>query len=146
MAQDWKVSKAFLSTDKDTKEPQIVSTPGGDKHKFMVQVDNQPVPGWMSVLKKVGNKVEVGDTIYGDIVENNWGKPQFNRAQKPFQAGAQPLPPQNTGKPSSIESKLDYIISLLENQTTIAGSPQPETVIDDVAGDDEPVDLSAIDY
>ena len=83
MPQVWKVSKAFQSTNRETGEPDVIKTKGGDMHKFMVQVENQPVDGWLQLLKKIGNKVEKGDELYGDIVENNYGKPQYVRADRP---------------------------------------------------------------
>ncbi len=124
MALEYKVVKAFQSTDQDTKEPQVVHTQGGDMLKYMVQVENQPVQGWMGVLKKPGNAVNVGDILYGDIVTNAYGKPQFNRSQRP-QDGvgttggpvAAPYVPQaaQTQPSGTAGEKLDYIISLLEN-------------------------------
>lgn len=157
MTQVWKVAKAFQSTDAETKQPQIVKTQGGDNHKFMVQVEGQPVPGWIGILKKIGNEVKPGDEIYGDVVENNWGKPQFNRAQLPQDGSvrlnggsaptAQAAAPARatTAQPSgSTEEKLDFIISLLENflNSQKGTNPTPNTTDDE----DGPVDLSQIDY
>jgi hypothetical protein len=149
MAREYKVSKAFLSTD-DEKQPQIVKTRGGDNHKFMVQVEDQPVEGWMGILKKPGNEIKVGDTLYGDIVENSWGKPQFNRAERPegnYQAPAQQQAPQSTGDNSKVTledlgDKLDYVIGMLENQFPDAGNFKASAQ----APDDGPVDLSEIPY
>ena len=153
MAQTFIVDKAFLSTDQNTKEVQVIKTPGGEMHKYMVQVKDQPVKGWFSVLKKPGNEVKPGDELYGEIVENNWGKPQFNRAQKPYgnDAPRQSAPTQATSSQpaGSVEEKLDYLISLVENfldaqegrTNSQAGTDTFPTDIDD-----GPVDLSSLDY
>ena len=151
MAQIFIVDKAFLSTDQNTKEVQVINTPGGEMHKYMVQVKNQPIQGWFSVLKKPGNEVKPGDELYGEIVENNWGKPQFNRAQKPYGNDApRQSAPVITSQPSgSVEEKLDYLISLVENFLDAQDSGRKaqagaNTVPTDI--DDGPVDLSSLDY
>lgn len=162
MAREYKVSKAFLSTvSKEDKTPQVVQTKGGNMHKYIVQVEDQPVEGWLQILKKPGNEVKVGDVLYGDIVENNWGKPQFNRAQRPegSYGGGQAQParqqPQASGNASHIEQKLDYIIRILESARWFVnpdqnvplgqeGPKQADVVLDDI--DDKPVDLSELDY
>lgn len=155
MPQIWKVSKAFQSTNRETKEPDVIKTQGGDMHKYMVQVEGQPISGWLQILKKPGNAVNQGDELYGDIVENNWGKPQFNRAQRPQEGfgGSQQAPAQRRQVPSqpagSVEEKLDYLIGLVENfldaQEGRTGSQAgANTVAEDI--DDGPVDLSQLDY
>lgn len=150
MPQVWKVKKAFQSTNRETGEPDVIKTQGGDMHKFMAQVEGQPVDGWLQILKKPGNELKVGDELYGDIVENNWGKPQFNRAQRPQEGyGAQPAP---QGQPAAqaggvtneaIMAELKYIRGILENQfrpTQAAGATEgPQD-------DDGPVDLTQLDY
>lgn len=154
MPQVWKVSKAFQSTNRDTKEPDVVKTQGGDMHKYMVQVEGQPIDGWLQILKKPGNAVKQGDELYGDIVENNWGKPQFNRAQRPqegFGGGQQSAAPrQASSQPSgSVEEKLDYLISLVENFLDAQeGRGRTQEATDNVPTDidDGPVDLSQLDY
>lgn len=153
MAQTFIVDKAFLSTDKNTKEVQVINTPGGEMHKYMVQVKNQPIQGWFSVLKKPGNEVKPGDELYGEIVENNWGKPQFNRAQKPYgnDAPRQSAPAQATSSQPSgnMEEKLDYLISLVENFLDAQGvGVNPKKTVDTVPTDidDGPVDLSQLEY
>ena len=152
MAQTFIVDKAFISTDQNTKEVQIIRTPGGDMHKYMVQVKNQPIQGWFSVLKKPGNEVKPGDELYGEIVENNWGKPQFNREQKPFgndaprQSAPRAASSQSVG---SVEEKLDYLISLVENFLEPQGvGVNPKKTVDEGPTDidDGPVDLSSLDY
>ena len=152
MAQTFIVDKAFISTDQNTKEVQVINTPGGEMHKYMVQVKNQPIQGWFSVLKKPGNKVKPGDELYGEIVENNWGKPQFNRAQKPYgnDAPRQSAPRAASSQPvGSLEDKLDYLISLVENFLESQGvGVNPKKTVDEGPTDidDGPVDLSSLDY
>jgi len=146
MPQVYKVSGAFLSTvSKEDKTPQVVNTPGGDMHKYMVQVENQPVQGWFSVLKKPGNEVKKGDELYGDITENNWGKPQFTRAQRPQEGTQVYRPQQQSNGGSELEAKVDYLISLVENfLESKSGSSAQKTNVD--TQDDEPVDLTSLDY
>lgn len=156
MAQSYRVSKAFLSTDQNTKQPQVVNTPNGPFHKYMVQVEDQPVQGWFGVLKKVGNAVNPGDELYGDIVENNWGKPQFNRAQKPFDGQAQAAPqqaapqqaPAHQGNTSvtleMVYQEVKLVRGLLENQFRAQKASGADYAPEDI--DDGPVDLSQIDY
>lgn len=151
MAQTFIVDKAFISTDQNTKEVQVINTPGGEMHKYMVQVKNQPIQGWFSVLKKPGNEVKPGDELYGEVVENNWGKPQFNRAQKPYgnDAPRQSAPAQTSQPSGSVEEKLDYLISLVENFLESQGvGVNPKKTVDESLTDidDGPVDLSQLDY
>lgn len=155
MPQLYKVTKAFLSTEKDSKEPQVIQTQGGPAHKFMVQVANQPVDGWFSILKKPGNEVKEGDEIYGEITENQWGKPNFKRMQNPNEGfGGQrqsaPSTPSTSSQPSgSLEEKVDYLISLVENfLDTKQSTGKAQAGADFVPKDtpDGPVDLSSLDY
>lgn len=147
MAQEYTVTKAFQSKDRDTKEPQVIKTANGEMHKYMVQVENQPVQGWMGILKKPGNEVNEGDVLYGDITENDWGKPQFKRADRPFggQSQAPQAPQQSSGGVTNeqIMEELKYVRGLLENRfqdRSQAAAPSSP------ADDDGPVDLSALDY
>lgn len=141
MAQYWTVKKAFQGKDRETGAVEVIQTKGGDAHKFLVQVENQPVEGWFSVLKKPGNVVKEGDQLYGTIEENNYGKPQFTRMQEP-QDGSRPKQT-NTGE-RSVSEKLDYIISMLENQFRAKKESKDAGVPEDI--DDGPVDLDSIDY
>lgn len=154
MPQVWKVTKAFQSTvSKEDKTPQVVQTQGGEMHKYIVQVENQPVPGWLQILKKPGNAVNQGDELYGDIVENNWGKPQFNRADRPqegqnsYQGNSAPQgqPAAQAGNVSNeaIMAELKYIRGVLENQFRPQAGTEPTQ---SSQGDDQPVDLSTLDY
>lgn len=154
MPQVWKVKKAFQSTNRETNEPDVVKTQGGDMHKFMAQVEGQPVDGWLQILKKPGNELKPGDELYGDIVENNWGKPQFNRAQRPQEDRApaqnQSARPQPAANGGSVEQKLDYIISLLENRGNFPANGQPAVSASNNSAPaddgDQAVDLSQLDY
>lgn len=114
MAQEYTVTKAFQSTDQGTKEVTIVPTKGGDMHKFLVQVANQPVAGWLNILKKPGNEVKEGDKLFGDITENQWGKPQFTKADRPFGSEAQTAAAAPVAS-GDLEAKIDYLTSLIEN-------------------------------
>lgn len=143
MPQIWKVTKAFQSTNRDTGEVDVVKTTGGDMHKFMVQVENQPVEGWLQLLKKVGNKVNVGDELYGDIVENNWGKPQYIRADHPQ---GMPVKQSKTQSSGELERKIDYLISLVENFLKHQGGEKSAGTSGGSQGDDAPADLTQLDF
>ena len=142
MPQIWKVTKAFQSTNRDTGEVDVVKTKGGDMHKFMVQVENQPVEGWLQLLKKVGNKVNVGDELYGDIVENNWGKPQYIRADRPQ---GMPVKQSKTQSSGELERKIDYLISLVENFLKHQGGEKSAGTSRGSQGDYAPADLTQLD-
>ena len=163
MPKVFTVEKAFLSTGEDKKTPQVINTQGGEMHKYMVQFKDQSIPGWIGILKKPGNEVKQGDEMYGVLEENNWGKPQFTRMQLPQDGSVQlktsnapaAQPAQAPSAPAktnggSVEQKLDYIISLLENKgnfpvnepTTVPASQERPSTNDG----DAPVDLSQIDY
>lgn len=164
MPKVFKVEKAFLSTEQDKKTPQIVNTQGGPMHRYMVQFENQSIPGWVSILKKPvegqdGKLVQVGDEMYGVLEENQWGKAQFTRMQLPqdgsvkLAKGGSPAPQKSESKDPNpptddINGKLDYIIGLLENSPQFRSSgSQPKSddvVLEDI--DDGPVDLSDIPY
>ena len=144
MAKVYTVTKAFQSTDKDTKEPQVINTKGGEMHKFMVQVADQPVAGWLSILKKPGNVVNEGDELYGFIDENQWGKPNFTAAQRPegMQLKTSNSKPSSTPAPSGISTdlihdKLDEILRLLRGVDEPVIVPNTES---------EPVDLEKLGY
>jgi len=152
------VEKAFLSTQEDKKTPQVVNTQGGEMHKFMVQFKDQEIEGWIGILKKPGNEVNVGDEMYGVLEKNNWGKPQFTRMQLPQDgsvvlktAGTAPAASQAPQKASTAPSgedsdKLDYIISLLENFLDSQNIDRPQAATQGAQDGDAPVDLSQIDY
>lgn len=153
MPKTYIVDKAFLSTvSKEDKSPQIVQTRGGDMHKYMVQVQDQPFTGWFQILKKPGNAVSAGEELYGDFVENNWGKMEFKRAQKPYDPSSPqaPRPSQaaQVATGGSLEAKVDYLISMVENflGAKKAASQGKDVVIEDITDDDGPVDLSELDY
>lgn len=157
MGKDYTVTKAFVSTDKDTKQPQIVTTKAGNCHKYMVQVAGQPIPGWMQILKKItdgtSTPVKEGDVLYGNVVENNWGKPDFKKEQRPD--GSYSAPQQSSAAPSQaapsagLEAKVDRILSLLETFLGQAASPtraQADSTPDYQDVDDGPVDFSEVPY
>ena len=153
MAQDYTVTRAFQATDKGTGEPEVINTKGGPMHKYIFQVEEYP--DWLNTLRKIDQEgkskaLNVGDTVYGDITENNYGKMQFQRQSRPDgNYGGAPAPaarPQSAAQTGgrTTDQKLDYIISLLENQfrpTQAAGTDASPT-----DNDERPVDLSEIDY
>lgn len=170
-AQEWNVTRAFLATQEDKKTPEVVNTQGGPMHKYIFQVDEYT--DWMNVLRKIrpdgtSNPLNVGDTVYGEINQNNYGKMQFQRVNRPQQqnpgyqpqanapAPQQAAPVQqqaapariNTTNPQSeLEAKVDYLISILENflnnQQSAQQSAAPQTVASD---DDAPVNLDNLGY
>jgi hypothetical protein len=158
MAKDYTVAQAFLGTvSKEDKTPTIVQSKAGPCHKYIFKVEGQEMDGWLNILRKIdenGNAkpLNQGDTVYGDVVENNWGKAQFEKAQKPYTPGQQSAPtqasapaakaPMESGN-TEMEAKVDYIISLLENFLDSQKGTEPSRSVE---GDDSPVDLSQIDY
>lgn len=123
MAKFHKVVKAFQATNKETGQP--VEDQYGNS-RWMFQVENQGPDGWMSVNKKAGTELEVGSYVYGIIDTWPEGKAKFVRQQPPEGE----FPPESSATPraakssapvtaggSSVDSKLDYIISLLENRS-----------------------------
>ena len=159
MAKDYTVSNAFLGTEQDTKDPQIIKTKAGDCHKYLVKFEGEEDKGWIQILRKLengqSNAVEKGDVLYGSLSENNWGKYDFKREQRPEGQAA----PQGQGRPaasaapaqtnSGVEAKLDYIISLLENGANFPSNDAPATTASPKSApvdDDAPVDLDELDY
>jgi len=144
MAKDILVAKAFQSTDKDTKEPQVIQTRGGEMHKYMVQFEGRS--DWIGILKKPGNEVKAGDKLYGNLIEDGqWGKPEFKGEQRPFGETPQAQKSQPVVKASGeLEEKVDYLISLVENflesQKGTAGT-QSTTV-----NDTPPINLDELNY
>ena len=157
MAKDYTVAKAFLGTEQGTKEPQIIKTKAGDCHKYLVQFAGEESKGWIQILRKldngVSNAVKEGDVLYGSLSENNWGKFDFKREQRPegqaapAQAQSRPAAPAQTN--SGVEAKLDYIISLLENGGNFRSDDAPATAPSQAGSqsdDEAPVDLDELDY
>lgn len=142
MSKDITVAKAFQSTDRDTKEPQVVNTKGGEMHKYMVQFEGRK--DWIGILKKPGNEVKAGDTMYGDIIEDGqWGKPEFKKAERPFGAAAQSATPVASG---DLEAKIDYLTSLVENFLERQEGRGADKASPTDTPDDVPVDLSELPY
>lgn len=156
MPKVYTVEKAFLSTGEDKKTPQVVTTKNGEMHKYMVQLVDQEIPGWIGILKKPGNAVAEGDEMYGVLEKNDWGKPQFTRMQTPdgvrlktssapastpSEAPTEQDKPASTG--GSVEAKLDYMIGLLENFLGAKETAKPDFTAEISNG---PADLSKIEY
>lgn len=141
MSKEIKVAKAFQSTDRETKEPQVINTRGGEMHKYMVQFEGRS--DWIGILKKPGNEVKQGDVLFGDIIEDGqWGKPEFKKGERPFGAAAQ------TAQPSGeLEDKVDYLISLVENfLERYEGKSVAQAPVGTDIADDGKVDLSELPY
>lgn len=158
MAKEYIVEKAFQgSVSKEDKTPVVIKTKAGDCHKYLVKFKGEGDKGWIQILRKItdgeSEPVSEGDSFYGDLAENNWGKYDFHRQRRPEGQ----LPPQNaksqkssgvaTSNVGNLEAKLDYIIGILEharwfvpNEVEKPKDFVPETI------DDKPVDLSELDY
>lgn len=157
MAKDYTVAQAFQGTEQGTKDPQIINTKAGVCHKYLVKFEGEEDKGWIQILRKIDNgmstPVEKGDVLYGSLSENNWGKFDFKREQRPEGQQAPSQAPRQSSAPaassSNVEAKLDYIISLLENggnfrsNDTAATAPSQASAPTD---DDAPVDLNELDY
>ena len=144
MAQFYKISKVFQSTDKETKEP-ILDQYGNTK--WMFQVEGQGPEGWMQVAKKAGTELHVGDYVYGIVDTWPEGKAKFVRQNPPEgtefpknnSAPKASAPQQRQSSPQSsgkIEAKLDYIISLLENNAQFQGNGQTPSNSSDFSPED----------
>ena len=118
----------------------------------MFKVKEHPTDKWLQVNRKPDNDLNPGDQVYGEIGAWPDGNPKFIRmqppqGQQPQRAQATQTAPQSTG--GSIDSKLDYIISLLENQANFQGNGQTSSNSGDYVPtdvDSGPVDLSQLDY
>lgn len=145
MSKDIKVTKAFQSTDRDTKEPQVVNTKGGEMHKYMVQFEGRS--DWIGILKKPGNEVKAGDVLFGDIIEDGqWGKPEFKKGEKPFGAAAQGAA-STTVASGDLEAKIDYLTSIVENFLEhFEGRAGTQTTTPANTDLDGEVDLSELPY
>ena len=162
MAQEWKVTQAFQGMSKeDSNVPEVVNTKGGAKHKYLVQVENQPVAGWFSVLKNPDHSVKEGDTLYGDITTNQWNKPQFTRADRPQEGGQAPgqaapaAPQRQTAKGGTMSlsdrERLDYAIVMLEELTgrregSVGLDDSDQPAQPDTDDDDAPLKPSDLPY
>lgn len=160
MAKDYTVAQAFQGTEQGTKEPQVIKTKAGDCHKYLVKFEGEEDKGWIQILRKLdengaSQSVDKGDVLYGSLSENNWGKYDFKREQRPE---GQAAPAKAQGRPaasapaqtnSGVEAKLDYIISLLENGSNFRSDDAPATAPSQAgpqSDDDAPVDLNELDY
>ena len=156
MAKDYTVTQAFLGTvSKEDKTPTVVQSKAGPCHKYIFKVEGQEVDGWLNTIRKIdenGNSkpLNQGDTVYGDVIENNWGKAQFEKGQKPYTPGQAPeQPSQRTTAPApqettELEAKVDYLINLFENFLDSKAGTEPSQ--NSKNDEDGPVDLSEIEY
>ena len=88
----------------------------------------------MQILRKPGNPVEKGMSLYGDIIKNQWGKAQFKRAQVPFDHQA-PQQQSTTDdakykaledRVTALEAKLDNLARFQGNVATDPGESAPD--------------------
>lgn len=131
MAKFYKVSKAFQATVSREDKTPVVDDHGNVK--FMFQVENQGKEGWMSIQRKPGGTLEVGDYVYGIVDEWDNGKAKFVRQQVPDGVEYPADAPKRQATPSEgaaavdsngdftqgivseiTQDKLDYIIGMLE--------------------------------
>jgi hypothetical protein len=167
MPQDFNVTKAFLSTNQETGQPEVINTQGGPMNKFMFQLAEHPGV-WFNTLKKQGNELKPGETVYGTVAMNNWNKLAFTRASRPqgqypapqqgvaaqpqqtaYQQPAPAAAPQSGVTLQMVYDELKLVRGLLENQfqPTQVGTyqaPGGDTVITDI--EHGPADLSKLDY
>lgn len=154
MAQFHKVSKAFQATNRETGEG-VVDSYGNQK--WMFQVENQGPEGWMSVQRKPDAEMAAGDYVYGIVDTWPEGKAKFVRQQVPEGTSYPGPAPSKTATPkaqpeirgNSVEEKLDYLISLVENGPNFPGGPasaQSSNGGGAPVDDDAEVDLSSLDY
>lgn len=159
MAKDYTVSQAFLGTEQGTKDPQIIKTKAGDCHKYLVKFEGEEGKGWIQILRKIENgastPVEKGNVLYGSLSENNWGKYDFKREQRPEGQAAPQASSRQSSAPASVtdngglEAKIDYLTTLVENFLQSQGHDvtQPATSQASAPTDDDaPVDLNELDY
>lgn len=140
MAQDWLVTDAFQGKDRDTKQITVKEFNGNQFHVYMVKVQNQPVDGWMQILKKPGNAVNKGDYLYGDVIKNQWGKAQFKKAQKPFgHQGPQQQSTTDDAKIKALEDRVTALEAKFDNLARFQGNVATDP------GESAP-DLTNLDY
>lgn len=154
--QDFTVTKAFISKNRETQVIDEIPTQGGPMHKFIFQLAEHPGV-WFNTLKKPGNELKEGDKVYGTVGENNYGKLAFVKASRPqgqgYPAAQAPRPqqaaPQGAVTLQMVYNELKLVRGLLENQfqpaqATYTQAPGGDTVVTDF--DNGPVDLSEIPY
>ena len=152
MAQFFTVDQCFPKSDRNTKERIVNTGQYGPTVTWMFKVKEQPTEKWLQVNRKPDNDLSEGDQVYGEIGAWPDGNPKFIRMQPPQGAAPQKAPktqPAAQQGGASVDSKLDYIISLLENRANFpgdvsGGAQDGNQVPTDI--DDGPVDLSELDY
>lgn len=154
MAQFYTVSECFPKSDRNTKERIVNQGQYGPTVTWMFRVrEYNDSDKWMQVNRKPDNDLKEGDQVYGEIGQWPDGNPKFIRMQPPQGSAPQSAPRQaaqtTAGGGASVDSKLDYIISLLENRANFPGNVSAQAgggseSITDI--DDGPVDLSSLDY
>lgn len=154
MSQVYTVSNSMRAKDRDGN-PKVWNSQYGEFEVWNVYFqgdDNK-----YQVNKKPGfGGYTKGQQVYGTATLGQYGG-QFKQEQAPdgvqLSSGGQPAasaPQQSAPQAgSSVEQKLDYIISLLENKAQFQGNDAKPAHTGDVSPtdiDDKPIDLSQIDY
>ena len=119
MAQEYQVTKAFQATvSKEDKTPKSFTNKAGQT-LFVWKVQVAGNSNWININKQEGNVINPGDSIYGDIVPNQWNTgfdfrgEQRPLGQAPASSGSAPLTPAPAGS-SSLEAKVDRILEVVE--------------------------------
>ena len=144
MAQEYTISNAYPAKDKAGNEKTWDSQYGTFKvWNLYFEGDDTKYQTNKKVDFQGFNK---GDVVYGTTGEDKYGNATFKSEQKPFGAAPQAAPAPKQQSNSSIEQKLDYIISLLENSPNFKSSDSSPTQSDEASATDDDADLSAIPY
>lgn len=148
MSQFYTISNAFPAKDK-AGEIKSWESQYGTFYVFKYYFQNDDTPYFVN-RKSLDGAPQKGDSIYGTVGEDRFGNATFKQEQVPEGVSAPRQAAQTaTGGGASVDSKLDYIISLLENRANFPGNVSGTaggggSVPTDI--DDGPVDLSALDY
>lgn len=120
MAQEYTISNAFPAKDKAGNEKTWESQYGTFKVWNLYFEDDDTK---YQTNKKIDFQgFNKGDVVYGTTGEDKYGNATFKSEQKPFNGGGQQSAAPKQQSNSSVEQKLDYIISLLENSPNFKSS------------------------
>lgn len=113
MARDLTVAACFKATvSKEDSTPKTFESHGQTFQVWRVKFEGRT--DWVSVNRKLDNEIVAGDILYGDIVENQWGKFDFKSAQRPL--GSVAPTPRNIGETPA--SGLEKRVADLEARMT----------------------------
>lgn len=140
MAQEYQVTKAFQATvSKEDKTPKSFTNKAGQT-LFVWKVQVAGNSNWININKQEGNVINPGDSIYGDIVPNQWNTgfdfrgEQRPLGQAPASSGSAPLSPNPTANVSALEAKVDRILEVVETlagirDEALAAFDEPKTAV-----------------